>query len=638
MGRRMMSRGGRAIRAAVPLFAVLLVLSCPNALREAVHDLTEKAFNPDISLWQGETELPAGETFDFGQLDVGESKEVVFTIRNLGKVQLTISSVALSGTGATIFSLVQQVAGSLVEGEKEGSFTLKCAPVSAGSLSAAIAISSNDPNESSYSFTVTATAVVPNAPEMNVLQGTSSIPDNTGSHTFDPTMLTSFTDVIFTIENLGIANLYLSGSPKVQVGGTHASMFTLMGDPPSPVAPSGSTDFTIRFSPSEEVGLKSATVSITNDDTNENPYNFTLLGTATEWHGIQTVDSTGFVGSYTSIAVSGGNVCISYQDGTNADLKFAKSTDGGATWPAGSIKTADATGDVGSHSSIAVSGSDVYISYTLSLVTPGDHLRFAKSTDGGATWPAGSIKTVDSANDVGQYTSIAVDGSNVYISYYDQTNADLKFAKSINGGDSWLAGNIKTVDSTGFFGSYTSIAVNGSNVYISYYGGADGLKVAKSIDGGATWEASDINNVDAAGGWDTTIAVSGSVVHIGYYVDATSDLKYAKSLDGGATWLPGNIKTVDSAGSVGRYASIAYSASNVYIGYFVAGTNDLKFAKSSDGGDTWLPGDIKTVDSADSVGSDVSLAASGSNVYISYRDGTNSDLKFAKSSDGGTTW
>ena len=44
------------------------------------------------------------------------------------------------------------------------------------------------------------------------------------------------------------------------------------------MAPAGNTTFTITFTPTT-VGAKSASVSIANDDLNENPYTFSLSGT-----------------------------------------------------------------------------------------------------------------------------------------------------------------------------------------------------------------------------------------------------------------------------------------------------------------------------------------------------------------------
>ncbi|AYQ34596.1 BspA family leucine-rich repeat surface protein [Runella sp. SP2] len=83
----------------------------------------------------------------------------------------------------------------------------------------------------------------------------------------------------FTIENTGAGVLNLTGSPnKVVISGTHAADFTVNVQPASPIAASsGSTTFQIAFIPSAG-GLRKATVSIANDDADENPYNFDIQG------------------------------------------------------------------------------------------------------------------------------------------------------------------------------------------------------------------------------------------------------------------------------------------------------------------------------------------------------------------------
>ena len=93
-----------------------------------------------------------------------------------------------------------------------------------------------------------------------------------------------------------------------------------------------------------------------------------------------TLDSTGVVGEYTSIAVgSSGAAYISYYDNTNNALKYATNVSG-------------SFGD--------------------------DHGGYYDSAD------------------VGQYTSIAVGTSGaVYISYYDVTNSALMYATNVTG--SW---------------------------------------------------------------------------------------------------------------------------------------------------------------------------------------------------------
>lgn len=102
----------------------------------------------------------------------------------------------------------------------------------------------------------------------------------------------------FSIENTGIANLTLTGgSPYVTIGGPDAADFTLTSIPSSPVAAAGSTSFQVTFDPSA-VGTRTATISIANDDSNENPYTFTIQGTGTNSAESDIIADAAF--SYTS--------------------------------------------------------------------------------------------------------------------------------------------------------------------------------------------------------------------------------------------------------------------------------------------------------------------------------------------------
>lgn len=83
----------------------------------------------------------------------------------------------------------------------------------------------------------------------------------------------------FTIENNGSADLNLTGgSPYVSISGVDASDFSVTAIPTPSVISSGSTTFQITFNPSA-TGIRNATISIANDDSDENPYTFAIQGT-----------------------------------------------------------------------------------------------------------------------------------------------------------------------------------------------------------------------------------------------------------------------------------------------------------------------------------------------------------------------
>jgi hypothetical protein len=81
----------------------------------------------------------------------------------------------------------------------------------------------------------------------------------------------------FTIQNTGTANLTVG---TISFSGTNAADFSVTTAPTSPVAGPGSTTFIVTFDPSG-TGARTATISIVNDDSDENPYTFAITGAGT---------------------------------------------------------------------------------------------------------------------------------------------------------------------------------------------------------------------------------------------------------------------------------------------------------------------------------------------------------------------
>ncbi|MBU2938824.1 choice-of-anchor D domain-containing protein [Lacinutrix sp. C3R15] len=79
----------------------------------------------------------------------------------------------------------------------------------------------------------------------------------------------------FTIENTGTASLTIG---SLTFSGANPLDFSISAAPATTVAASSSTTFTVDFNPIAN-GTRTAILSIINNDSNENPYNFTLQGT-----------------------------------------------------------------------------------------------------------------------------------------------------------------------------------------------------------------------------------------------------------------------------------------------------------------------------------------------------------------------
>ncbi|MFH0791036.1 MAG: choice-of-anchor U domain-containing protein [Candidatus Omnitrophota bacterium] len=328
-----------------------------------------------------------------------------------------------------------------------------------------------------------------------------------------------------------------------------------------------------------------------------------------------TIDSSGDVGMDTSIATDSGNKAhISYSDWGNEEIKYATNVSG--SWITTTVDSAI------QFTSIAIdSSNNLHISYRASGGSYG-LLKYATNASG--SWVTTSVDS--SCRDVGS-PSIAIDSNNkVHISYCDWGNYDLKYATNTSG--SWVT---TTVDSGGYVYGPTSIAIDSSNnAHISY------------AIYGPDWESTDLKYAtNASGSWITTTIDSGG--YVGDYTSIaidSSDNVYFSYTAYDADWSNGKLKyttnasgswvtTIVDSGNIGDTSMSIDSINNAHVSYTNYDTGwgnlNLKYATNTSG--SWV---TTTVDSSGYIVGSTSIAIdSSNNVHISYYSYGDHGLKYA---------
>ena len=324
-----------------------------------------------------------------------------------------------------------------------------------------------------------------------------------------------------------------------------------------------------------------------------------------------------------SIAVDGQNIYVVWQDDTitgsnltgDSEIYFRKSEDGGYNWIT-SKRLTNNTGD-STNPSIAVNGMNIYVD------SPGNpEAYFRMSTDGGDSWGASRRLTYNAGASTNP--SIAVDGLNVYVVWQDDIvtldnptgDSEIYFRESNDGGSTWQVPQPLTNNT----GSSLSprIAVSGSNVYVAWKDNTPGnyeIFMKKSANGGATWSTNKRLSNNASTSLNPSIAVNDSNVYVTWEdnIPGNYEIYFKKSVDGETIWTKNKNLSNNSGNSLNP--SIAVNGLNVYVVWEddTPGNPEIYFRESIDGGTTWATTENRSNNTGNSLSP--SIAVDGSDPY-----------------------
>ncbi len=347
-----------------------------------------------------------------------------------------------------------------------------------------------------------------------------------------------------------------------------------------------------------------------------------------------------------------GKIYVAWEDSRsgNKDIYLSKSTNLGVAWSTPNVKITD---DVASQDQEAPSlGIDsngvLYCAWAdVRAGFPNFDIYFANSTDDGATWsPNKKINSdgIPPRQQTEPTLTVGSDGT-VYVVWQDlrsQTDFDIFFSKSTDGGATWLNPDVKVnIDATNASQTAPTIAVNKTNVIFVAWAdrrlGDDDIYFSKSVDGGMSWSPNIRVNSDDLGNISSnpSIAVDNSGIIYLVWQDnrnGNRDIYFAKSSDGGSTWTDPEIRIDDdiTSSNQGNPSIGVNSTGAIFVVWqdFRSGSdNDIYFAKSTNGGLNWSDPNIRVNDDPGTKIQempDLAVSANGT-AYVVWQDDRTND-------------
>ncbi|HWB12601.1 MAG TPA: choice-of-anchor D domain-containing protein, partial [Pirellulales bacterium] len=258
-----------------------------------------------IELFDGSTQLSNGGSDSFGSVTVGSSDTKSFTVDNTGSSSLSVSSVNLPSGYTLNTSLPLTIAPN-----QSSTLTVSLNTSTAGTYGGTMSVTSNSTQNNPFSVSLSGTVTAPAAPVMSLADGSTTIASG-GNDSFGDVTQGSTANKTFTVKNTGNASLSVSAISL-------PSGYSLQTSLPLSVAAGGSTTFVVALN-TGTIGTYSGTMSITDTDSNNDPYNVSLSGTVQQPSGGGTIE---LLDGSTQLSSGASDSFGNYSVGANAIKQF----------------------------------------------------------------------------------------------------------------------------------------------------------------------------------------------------------------------------------------------------------------------------------------------------------------------------
>ena len=461
---------------------------------------------------------PNPTSLGFGSVTVGSSQSLSGTLTNSGGTSVTISQVAISGTG---FSLNGITAPLTLTAGQSATFTVKFAPQSAASASGNVTLTSTASNPT-LTIPLSGTGVAPGA-----------LGSNPSSLSFGSVTVGSKQSLSETVTNTGGSSITIS---QVGISGTGFSLGGITT--PMTLTAGQSATFTVTFTPSS-AGSVSGNVTITSNAPNPT-LNIPLSGTGV---------APGALGSNPT-SLSFGSVTL----GSNQSLSETVTNTGGSSVTI---------------SQVGISGSRFSLSGITAPVTltPGQSTSFSVSfapTSAGSA--SGNVTITSTASN--PTLTIPVSGTGVTPGALGPNPTSLSFGSVILGSNQSLSetvtntgGSSVTISQVGVSG--TGFSLSGITAPVTLTAGQSTIFTVKFAPQSAGSVSGTITITSNASNPTLTIALSGTGVAPGALGSNPTSLSFGsvtvgsnQSLSGTVTNTGGSSVTISQVGITGTGFSL----------------------------------------------------------------------------------